>query len=69
MAKRRTRELAGVGGSRVGGLGGWLISAEPIDQELRQARTILTVAGILALFWGVRALIGGHLLTSVEPRR
>jgi uncharacterized membrane protein HdeD (DUF308 family) len=57
MAERRTRALAGVGGSRVGGLGGWLVAAELTDEELRQARTMLTVAGILALITGAVSIL------------
>jgi hypothetical protein len=57
MAERWTRELAGVGGSRVGGLGGWLVAGELTDEELRQTRTILTVAGILALITGAVSIL------------
>jgi uncharacterized membrane protein HdeD (DUF308 family) len=57
MAERRTRALAGVGGSRVGGLSGWLVAAELTDEDLRQARTMLTVAGILALITGAVSIL------------
>jgi uncharacterized membrane protein HdeD (DUF308 family) len=57
MAERRTRELAGVGGSRVGGLRGWVVAAELTDEELRQARIMLTVAGILALITGAVSIL------------
>lgn len=57
MAERRIRELAGVSRSRVGGLGGWFVAAELPDEELRQARTMLAVAGILALIPGAVSIL------------
>jgi hypothetical protein len=65
MAERRTRELAGVGGSRVGGLGFLIANSLPSSA----AWTIGLLVGINFTFSVVRALIGAHLLTSVEPRR
>ena len=62
MAERWTRDLAGVGGSRVGGLGA---SSLPSSS----AWAIGLLVGINLMFWGVRALIGSQLLTSMEPSR
>jgi hypothetical protein len=72
MAERWTRELAGLGGSQAGGLGGRLVAAKLIDEELRRADTMgAMVMALPAVSDRVapRALIGAHLLTSAELRR
>jgi uncharacterized membrane protein HdeD (DUF308 family) len=63
MAQRWTRQLAGAHGapgahgSQIGGFGGWILGVELTGEELRRARKLLTVGGILALIAGLVAIV------------